>query len=50
MAVTLKKVILENVAELERCPQDELLERRYRRYRSIGEFASEPVKAASLGR
>jgi acetyl-CoA carboxylase carboxyl transferase subunit alpha len=50
MAATLKKVILENLAELERYPLDELLERRYQRYRAIGEFASEPVTAASLGR
>jgi acetyl-CoA carboxylase carboxyl transferase subunit alpha len=50
MAATLKSTILDNLAELERYPLDDLLERRYQRYRSIGEFASEPVGATSLGR
>jgi acetyl-CoA carboxylase carboxyl transferase subunit alpha len=47
MAETLKAAILENLAELERLPMDVLLEKRYQRYRNIGAFATEPVKAGS---
>lgn len=38
-AENVKVAILKNLAELKQMPLDELLERRYQRYRSIGEFA-----------
>ncbi len=50
MATRLKAAILENLAELERYPIDQLLEKRYQRYRSVGVFATEPVGAASGSR
>jgi acetyl-CoA carboxylase alpha subunit len=47
MASTLKATILEQLDSLARIPLDELLEKRYQRYRAIGIFATEPVGAAS---
>lgn len=38
-AENVKVAMLKNLAELKRIPLDELLEKRYQRYRSIGEFA-----------
>ena len=38
MALTLKKVILRNLAELRSIPMDKLLEQRYEKYRRIGYF------------
>jgi acetyl-CoA carboxylase carboxyl transferase subunit alpha len=47
MAATVKATILENLESLARFPLDELLEKRYQRYRTIGLFATEPVTAVS---
>jgi acetyl-CoA carboxylase carboxyl transferase subunit alpha len=47
MAATLKTTIVENLDSLVRFPVDELLEKRYQRYRTIGHFATEPVKSIS---
>ena len=38
MAATLKKVLLEELAKLERVDTPELLEQRYRRLRSYGAY------------
>ena len=50
MAATLKATILHQLAELNRYPIDQLLERRYQRYRNIGVFATESVGVASSSR
>jgi acetyl-CoA carboxylase carboxyl transferase subunit alpha len=47
MASTLKATILEQLDSLARIPLDELLKKRYQRYRAIGVFATEPVAAKS---
>ncbi|MGO8947103.1 MAG: acetyl-CoA carboxylase carboxyltransferase subunit alpha [Ktedonobacterales bacterium] len=49
MAARLKSTILDQLAELERCPMNLLLEKRYQRYRHIGVFTTEAVEAATLG-
>lgn len=38
MAITLKSTILKNLKSLEALPKEELLERRYQKFRRIGEF------------
>lgn len=38
-AENVKAAILKNLAEIKQIPLDELLERRYQKYRSVGEFA-----------
>jgi len=47
-AAAVKEAILTNLAELERLSLDELLAQRYRRYRSIGVVACEPIVAATV--
>ncbi len=45
MAGTLKEALIRSLAHLKRYPIDELLERRYRKYRSIGSFDWAPEAA-----
>ncbi len=45
-AANVKDAILSNLAELERLSLDELLARRYARYRAVGTFACQPLAAA----
>jgi acetyl-CoA carboxylase carboxyl transferase subunit alpha len=47
-AAAVKEAIVANLAELQRLSTDELLAQRYRRYRSIGAVACEPIAATTV--
>ena len=47
MAATLKNSLLKNLKSLTAIPRDELVERRYEKFRRIGVFEEEPVSDAS---
>lgn len=46
MAATLKECLLKNLRELQKVPPDQLLARRYDKFRAMGVFGAEPGKAA----
>ncbi|MCX6996168.1 MAG: acetyl-CoA carboxylase carboxyltransferase subunit alpha [Kiritimatiellaeota bacterium] len=47
MGATLKQILLRHLLELKQVPPDELLERRYAKFRAMGVFAEQPAAAAA---